>query len=114
MKEDKDLMKLREEETLALHRQLAAEKLRADQGWERYEAKNRECLGLREKIAANDVQGERKAAVTVSLRQASGFGAWIECDPSHPDAVRFVSATSTPSPVSVTNGTTSQSGEADA
>jgi hypothetical protein len=40
------------EEVLALHRLLAAEKLRADKGWQRYEAKNRECLNLREKLAA--------------------------------------------------------------
>jgi hypothetical protein len=35
------------DEVLALHRKLAAETLRADQGWQRYEAKNRECLDLR-------------------------------------------------------------------
>jgi len=40
-----------DEEVLALHRQLAAETLRADQGWQRYEAKNRECLDLRAALA---------------------------------------------------------------
>jgi hypothetical protein len=39
------------EEILTLHRQLAAEKLRANQGWERAEAKSRECLQLRERMA---------------------------------------------------------------
>jgi len=42
-----------EEEVLSLHRQLAAEKLRADQGWERGEAKSRECLDLRERMAGS-------------------------------------------------------------
>ena len=40
------------DEILALHRQLAAEKLRADQGWERAEAKSKECIELRERMAA--------------------------------------------------------------
>lgn len=41
----------RDEEILALHRQVAAERLRADQGWERAEAKSRECLALRDRMA---------------------------------------------------------------
>lgn len=41
------------EEILTLHRQLAAEKLRADQGWERAEAKSRECINLRERMASS-------------------------------------------------------------
>jgi hypothetical protein len=41
-----------EAEDLAMHRKLAAEKLRADQGWERYEAANRAKNDLeREKVA---------------------------------------------------------------
>jgi hypothetical protein len=39
------------EEILSLHRQLAAEKLRADQGWQRAEAKSKECIELRERMA---------------------------------------------------------------
>lgn len=42
----------RDEEILALHRQVAAERLRADQGWERAEAKSRECIELRDRLAA--------------------------------------------------------------
>lgn len=42
-----------EEEVLSLHRQLAAEKLRADQGWQRAEAKSRECIDLRERMAGS-------------------------------------------------------------
>jgi hypothetical protein len=38
-------------DNLRLHRQLASERLRADSGWERYEAKNKECLALREQLA---------------------------------------------------------------
>lgn len=41
----------REPEILALHRQLAAERLRADQGWARAEAKSKECIELRERMA---------------------------------------------------------------
>lgn len=44
----------RDEEILALHRQVAAERLRADQGWERAEAKSRECLALRDRMAAQE------------------------------------------------------------
>jgi hypothetical protein len=40
------------DEILSLHRQLAAEKLRADQGWQRAEAKSKECIDLRERQAA--------------------------------------------------------------
>jgi hypothetical protein len=40
------------DEILSLHRQLAGERLRADQGWERAEAKSRECIELRERQAA--------------------------------------------------------------
>lgn len=36
------------EEVSALHRQLAAEKLRADQGWQRYESANADRNSLRE------------------------------------------------------------------
>jgi hypothetical protein len=43
-----------DEEVLSLHRQVAAERLRADQGWQRYEAKNKECLQLREMIAGKE------------------------------------------------------------
>jgi len=43
-------------EILALHRQLAGEKLRADQGWARAEAKSRECIELRERMAAGSGQ----------------------------------------------------------
>lgn len=43
------------EEILALHRALAGEKLRADQGWERAEAKSKECNELRERMAAQEV-----------------------------------------------------------
>jgi hypothetical protein len=39
------------EEVRSLHRQLAAEKLRADQGWARAEAKSKECIALRERMA---------------------------------------------------------------
>lgn len=39
------------EEVLALHRQIAAEKLRADQGWQRAESKAKECAELRERLA---------------------------------------------------------------
>jgi hypothetical protein len=49
------------EEVLALHRQLAAEKLRADQGWARAEAKSTECIELRERMAA-PVQAEQAQA----------------------------------------------------
>lgn len=41
----------RDKEVLSLHRQLAAEKLRADQGWARAESKSRECIELRERMA---------------------------------------------------------------
>lgn len=41
----------RSDEVLALHRHLAAEKLRADQGWQRAEAKSKECIELRERMA---------------------------------------------------------------
>ncbi|MFK3741388.1 hypothetical protein, partial [Massilia sp. TN1-12] len=40
------------DEILSLHRQLAAEKLRADQGWERAKAKSKECIELRERLPA--------------------------------------------------------------
>ncbi|MES2730010.1 MAG: hypothetical protein V4621_07970 [Pseudomonadota bacterium] len=36
-----------EEEILKLHRELAAERLRADQGWQRYEEANRDRMALR-------------------------------------------------------------------
>lgn len=39
-------------EVLALHHKLAAETLRADQGWERAEAKSKECNELREQLAS--------------------------------------------------------------
>lgn len=39
------------ESDLAAHRKLAGESLRADQGWQRYEEKNRECNALRDQIA---------------------------------------------------------------
>ena len=42
----------KDDEVLALHRQLAAEKLRADQAWTRAEAKSKECVELRERMAA--------------------------------------------------------------
>ena len=38
-------------EILALHRQLAAEKLRADQGWQRYENANAQLQGMRSRLA---------------------------------------------------------------
>ena len=41
------------DEIISLHRQLAAEKLRANQGWGRAEAKSRECINLRERMASS-------------------------------------------------------------
>lgn len=49
----------RDEEILALHRQLAAERLRADQGWARAEAKSRECAELRERLASATTDAAR-------------------------------------------------------
>lgn len=40
-----------DDEVLALHRQLATERLRADQGWARAEAKSKECADLRERLS---------------------------------------------------------------
>jgi DNA-binding transcriptional regulator YdaS (Cro superfamily) len=40
-----------DDEILALHRQLAAETLRADQGWQRYESANADRNALRAEIA---------------------------------------------------------------
>jgi hypothetical protein len=53
------------DETLALHRQLVGEKLRADQGWARAAAKSRECIELRERIAAGG-DGEMHANLLTS------------------------------------------------
>lgn len=47
------------QEILALHRQLAAERLRADQGWERAEAKSKECAELRERLAVTATNAAR-------------------------------------------------------
>ena len=52
------------DEILALHRQLAGEKLRANQGWARAEAKSHECIELRERMAA---------ATTTAKNAAVGF-----------------------------------------
>jgi hypothetical protein len=45
------------EEILALHRLLAAEKLRADRESARADAKSRECIELRDRMAALAAQG---------------------------------------------------------
>lgn len=47
----------KDEEVLALHRKLAAETLRADQGWQRYEEANRDRNSLRADMAATAQQG---------------------------------------------------------
>jgi hypothetical protein len=59
------------ETILALHRQLAGEKLRADQGWARAEAKSAECTLLRERITFTCVQA---AAETAGAPQTSRSG----------------------------------------
>jgi hypothetical protein len=60
------------EEILALHRQLAAEKLRADQGWERADAKSKECIELRERMAgAQNAEAIRNQAVEEGLEMAA-------------------------------------------
>jgi hypothetical protein len=51
-----DVDKLKNE-ILSLHRQLASEKLRADQGWSRAEAKSKECIELRERMARINLTG---------------------------------------------------------
>lgn len=42
-------------QTLALHRQPASERRRADQGWDRYESTNRDRNDLRERLAAPSI-----------------------------------------------------------
>lgn len=50
-----------EEEILRLHRELAGERLRADQGWQRYEAANKDRNTLRvEKASFADVELDAK------------------------------------------------------
>lgn len=48
------------EEILSLHRQLAAEKLRADQGWQRYESANADRNALRAEKASEVVAATEK------------------------------------------------------
>jgi hypothetical protein len=75
----------RSEEVLALHRQLAAEKLRADLAEARATSKSQECIELRERMAA-------RPAIPRTSEQAIAFiGNQFEVreDAEHLDNVRF-------------------------
>lgn len=68
-----------QDEILALHRQLAGEKLRADQGWERAEAKSRECIQLRERMTGQSESADVAANALSALlwlyrRLPPGYG----------------------------------------
>jgi hypothetical protein len=75
------------EEILALHRQLAAERLRADRAETRSDAKSRECIELRERMAtpvapeqvqAGRAQADLKAkfmdALGIAIRKFAALG----------------------------------------
>lgn len=64
------------DEILALHRQLAAEKLRADQGWERAAAKSKECIELRERMVASKAAPSAKAEPVGELTDAAIDEVW--------------------------------------
>lgn len=73
------------DEILALHRQLAAEKLRANLAEARAMAKSRECIELRERLAT-------RAPIPMTPEQAIGFiGDQFESreDAAEPDRVRY-------------------------
>lgn len=60
------------EDILALHRQLTAEKLRADQGWARAVAKSKECIELRDRMAgAQNAEAIRNQAIGEGLEMAA-------------------------------------------
>jgi hypothetical protein len=56
---------------LAAHRKLASETLRADQGWQRYEEKNREVLRLREMLASRPAVDS--TAIVDHIYEQDGF-----------------------------------------
>ncbi|GGX99018.1 hypothetical protein GJV26_15925 [Massilia dura] len=58
-------------EVLELHRRLAAEKLRADQGWQRYEAANADRNSLRASMATSVAQSADDVAQTKQLWQSA-------------------------------------------
>jgi hypothetical protein len=59
------------DEILALHRRLAAEKLRADRAEERADAKSKECIELRERMAS--VPPLTASAAPVQTAEPIGF-----------------------------------------
>src|SRR5471030_2335282 len=78
----------KDEEVLRLHRVLAAEKLRADQGWARYESANADRNALRaEKAAAvQPVPAQQHAQAALSDEQ---IGEAIQRGYSHADGIRM-------------------------
>jgi hypothetical protein len=76
----------------ALYRKIAAEKLRADLGWDRAQAKSRECIELRERMAklsvkTVQVQDPLQALVNQAQELDMGYGpnACPECGKSAND-----------------------------
>lgn len=62
------------EEILALHRQLAAERLRADRAETRSDAKSRECIELRERMAAPAAPEQVQAPIAYLHQVVCGDG----------------------------------------
>ena len=67
----RDEVRTQHDEILALHRRLAAETMRADDGWRRADAKSRECIELRERMAAPASQEGAHAARNEVLEEAA-------------------------------------------
>lgn len=73
----------KDQEVLALHRKLAAETLRADQGWQRYEEANQDRNSLRAEraVPAAGVQGDadKMACVNCHSSKTPGKAKCAEC-----------------------------------
>jgi hypothetical protein len=61
------------EEILSLHRQLAAERLRADQGWERYESANADRNALRAASVGAQAAGDAQEQIDAAIRHLKKF-----------------------------------------
>lgn len=68
------------DEILSLHRRLAGEKLRADQGWARAEAKSKECIQLRDRMAG-DVPKSAGAPETCRSGENAQVEHFLACSP---------------------------------